>query len=315
MTSTPPRPGPHDNRAYTAGHFELQIDGHATTAYLKSIDGGWTKAHVVDEPVSHTSDRIKHSSVTDIDPITIDFGISGSSDILRWIEGSWKRKYDRRNGSVAHADFNLKKTYEQEFREALIVETSFPALDGSSKDAAYMKIKVQPEYAREKKLSGNEIAKGALGKKQKMWMASCFRFSIDGVDGMQFTNKIEAFTIKQGIKKLYTGEERFPQIEPTKLEFPNISGTIALAYADGLLEWHRQYVQKGQSYPKATKTGTLEFLTPARDKTIFALHLYDVGVLSAPMVQSQANQDAIKRVKFELYVGRMELDPSYLGLE
>jgi tail tube protein gp19 len=304
-----------DKRSYTSGHFELLIDGHASTAYLKSVDGGFAKAQLIDEPVGPQTERVKHTSVVDIDPFTIDFGISGANDILRWIQGSWNRKYGRRNGTVSHANFNLKKTFEHEFREALITETSFPALDGSSKEAAYMKIKIQPEYVRAKKLSGNETAQGNLGTKQKMWMASGFRLNIDGIDEMKYTNKVEAFTIKQGIKKLYTGQERFPQIEPTKLEFPSISGTIALEYADKLLKWHDQYVMKGQSDPKAQKTGSIEFLTPQRDKTIFSINMYEMGLQSVQVLASQANQDQIKRVKFELYVGRMDLDGQYLGLE
>jgi hypothetical protein len=304
-----------DKRSYTSGHFELLIDGHASTAYLKSVDGGFAKAQLIDEPVGPQNERVKHTSVVDIDPFTIDFGISGANDILRWIQGSWNKKYGRRNGTVSHANFNLKKTFEHEFREALITETSFPALDGSSKEAAYMKIKIQPEYVKARKLAGTEMAQGNLGTKQKMWMASGFRLNIDGIDEMKYTNKVEAFTIKQGIKKLYTGQERFPQIEPTKIEFPNITGTIALEYADKLLKWHDDYVMKGQSDPKAQKTGSIEFLTPQRDKTIFSINMYEVGLQSVQVLASQANQDQIKRVKFELYVGRMDLDGSYLGLE
>jgi len=43
--------------------------------------------------------------------------------------------------------------------------------------------------------------------------------------------------------------------------------------------------------------------------------MYEVGLQSIQVLASQANQDAIKRVKFELYVGRMDLDSAKLGLE
>lgn len=302
-------------RSYTAGHFELLIDGHASTAYLKSVDGGFAKTQLIDEPVGPANMRIKHSSTVEIDPFTIEFGLSEANDLLKWIQSSWSKKHGRRNGSVSHANFDLKKTFEHEFREALITETSFPALDGSSKDTAYLKIKVQPEYVRAKKVGASEALRGAQGPKQKLWTASSFRLNIDGIDDMKYTNKIEAFTIKQGIKKLYVGQERFPQIEPTKIEFPNISGTISLEYADKLLEWYEQCLMKGLADPKAQKTGSIEFLRPQRDKEIFSINLFDVGLASLQVQQSQANQDQIKRVKFELYVGRMNLDGKGLGLE
>ena len=142
------------------------------------------------------------------------------------------------------------------------------------------------------------------------------RYNIDGIDEMKYTNKIEAFTIKQGIKKMYTGNDRFPQIEPTKIDFPNISGTISLEYADKLLAWHEKTVMKGQSDTKAQKTGSIEFLSPNRADTIFNVNLYEMGISSLQILQSSANQDQIKRVKFDLFVGRMDLDGGgSLGME
>ena len=53
-------------RSYTAGNFELRIDGHESTAYLKSVDGGHVRASVVDEPIGPENVRIKHTSTVDI---------------------------------------------------------------------------------------------------------------------------------------------------------------------------------------------------------------------------------------------------------
>ena len=36
--------GSNTHKAATGGHFELAIDGHATTAYLKTVDGGYIRA-------------------------------------------------------------------------------------------------------------------------------------------------------------------------------------------------------------------------------------------------------------------------------
>ncbi len=302
-------------RSYTAGHFELLIDGHASTAYLKSVDGGYVRASTVEEPVGPENARIKHTSVVDIEPFSIDFGIAGANDVLLWIQASWRKQFNRRNGQITHANFDLFRTFEHEFYDALIAETTFPALDGSSKDAAFMKIKIQPERVLSKKSGGGRV-QGNLGSKQKLWTPSSFRLNIDGIDEMKFANKIESFTIKQGIKKLYTGEDRFPQIEPTKIEFPNITGTISLEYADKLLTWYDRYVVKGQNDVKAQKTGSIEFLSPDKKSTLFAINLYEIGLHHASVTQSSANADQIKRVKFELYVGRMDIDGAgSLGME
>ncbi|MGN6108275.1 MAG: phage tail protein [Kofleriaceae bacterium] len=303
-------------RPYPAGHFELQIDGHASTAYLKSIEGGFAKAQTIDEPIGPENLRIKHSSIVEIDPFSVEFGLSGANDILKWIQSSWRKNWNRRNGVVTHANFDYFKTYEHEFYDALLIETTFPALDGASKEPAYLKCKIQPENVRSVKKASEQRLQPNNGAKQKLWSASSFRLNIDGLDEMKYCNKIESFTIKQGVKKLYTGEDRFPQIEPTKIEFPNLVGSISLHYAERLLAWYDSYVVKGESDAKAQKTGSIEFLSPDRKRTIFQINLYEIGLKTAFIQPVVANQPDIKRVKFELYIGRMDLDGAgALGME
>ncbi|TMQ03357.1 MAG: hypothetical protein E6J91_47330 [Deltaproteobacteria bacterium] len=305
------------NKSITAGHFELLIDGHKTTAFLKQIEGGWSRANVVDDAVGADQNRIKQIATVDIDPFSLEFGLAGANDLLQWIKGSWSRKYSRRNGQITHADFDLYSTYQHEFFEALIVETTFPTLDGAAKDGGYVKCKIQPERVVTKKLPpGSPRVEGIVSPKQKMWTPSAFRFNIDGIDDMKYVNKLDSFTITQGIKKLYTGAGRFPQIEPTNIKFPNLTGTISLQYADKLLQWHEDYINSGAADPKAQKTGSIEFLSPDRKQTIFRINLYEVGLNFAAIESATANAGQIKRVKFEMFVHRMDLDgQGALGFE
>jgi hypothetical protein len=302
-------------KSYTSGHFELLIDGNKSTAYLKSVDGGHVIANTINEPIGTHNQRIQSISTLDIEPFTLDFGISGAKDLLKWIRSSWKKSYTRRNGMITHANFDLQRTYEHEFFEAMITETTFPALDGAAKDTAYLKVKIQPERVLERKLSPGEKIRPEGGSKQKLWTANSFRLTIDGFKGFEYTNKIEAFTIKQGVKKGMHGEHRFAQLEPTKLEFPNICGTLGLDYADDLLRWRDKYHRDGGQEPDNQRTGELEFLAPDKKTVIFSINLFEVGLQKVSLQQSQANQDSIKRVKYELFVGYMEMDGPALGLD
>lgn len=296
-----------DKRSYTAGHFELRIDHLRSTAYLKSVDGGYVRQSLVDEAIGPHNMRVKHTSTADIEPFSIDFGLADANDVLKWIQCSWNKNWVRRSGQILHADFNHFATFEHEFYDALITETTFPALDGASKDAAYIKLKFQPEKVIVKKVDGPRV-QTPEGPKQKMWTCSGFRLHLEHIKGLDHTNKIESFTIKQGVKKFYTGADRFPQLEPTKIDFPNISGTISEQYAGGLLEWYQKSVVDGQNDHTAQTNGSLEFLSPTRDKVLFRINLFDVGLLHLGMVASTAKSDQIKRMKFELYVGRMDID-------
>jgi hypothetical protein len=303
-----------DKRSYTAGHFELLIDGLRSTAFLKSVDGGFVRQSLVDEPIGPYNMRVKHTSTVDIEPLAIDFGLADANSVLKWIQSSWARSWCRRSGQITHGDFNHKATFEHHFYNALITETTFPALDGASKDAAYLKLKFQPEKVVVNKVNGQPL-KGAISPKQKMWACSGFRLNLEHIKGLEYTNKIESFTIKQGVKKFYTGNDRFPQIEPTKIDFPNILGTISEQYAGGLLDWYNKTVIDGQNDPSAQTSGSIDFLAPTRDKVLFRINLYEVGLLHLGMVASTAKSDQIKRMKFELYVGRMDIDGKGMGFE
>ena len=301
--------------AYTAGHFELSLDRAKTTSYLKSLDGGYMGHNLISESIGGENKQVKHAALADIEPVTCELGMSGSTSVLQWIQDSWNRNYQQRSGQINHANFNMDLVYEHEFSDALITETTFPTLDGSSKEAAYLKVKFQPKAVATRKVNGPKLTPVG-GAKQKMWLCSAFRFNIDGIDDAKYTNKIESFTIKQGIKKLNVGRFREIELAPTKIEFPNLSATISLDKADGILEWYEKYVVKGHRDPKAQKSGSIEFLTPDRNEVLFRITLFNMGLLKAQMQQSTANSDTIKRVKFELYVTEMKLDgPGALGLE
>jgi hypothetical protein len=61
--------------SYAAGHFELRIDGHDPTAYVKSVKGGWTRANIADEAVGTNARPLKQIISVDIDPITVELGL------------------------------------------------------------------------------------------------------------------------------------------------------------------------------------------------------------------------------------------------
>ena len=73
---------------------------------------------------------------------------------------------------------------------------------------------------------------------------------------------------------------------------------------------------KGKADPSVQKTGSLEFLGPNKSEVLFRINLYEVGMIAVSMMASTANADQIKRAKFELYIGRMDLDgDGGLGIE
>jgi hypothetical protein len=291
--------------SYTAGHFELALDGHVSTAFLRAVDGGYPRAGIVDEAFGGDVARLKHLAAVEVEPITLELGLSGANDVLDWIRASWRRQIDRRSGQISHADFDLTATLEHEFSDALIVETTFPTLDGSAKEPAYLKVKLQPERATLRPAPPGRRLHARCDGRQKRWTPAAFRLTLDGVGGVEHTSRIDGFTIKQGLKALHVGEHGLPQLEPTRIELPSLTCSIALAQADGVLDWYQRAVVTGRGAVETT--GALELLSPDRRTTLLRLALLDVGIHHLHVAASTANADAIKRVQFEVYVGGMDL--------
>ncbi len=300
-------------RSTSTGHFELVIDGNKKPCYLKSIEGGFVKAGVIDEPIGIDLMRIKHTTVREVEPISAEMGIAGSAEVLKWIKSSWKKDWSRRNGHIAHSNYDLKSVIEQWYYDALITETTFPALDGGSKEASFLKIKFQPERI-EIKPGDNQSISPETGTKQKMWQTAGFRLRIDGVE-VSGTKKIESFTIKQGTKKVAVGNMRFQELEPTKVEFPTITGHIAHAHAGALIKWHNEFLVDRSADPAAERNGAIEFLAADKSKVLFSLTLANVGLASLSIPKSDGNQDALRMCKFELYVGSMDIENLGVGYE
>lgn len=300
---------------YTSGHFLLALED-LTTTWLKSVDGGSVKGTVATDILGPTSLALKHVTTVEVEPLTFEIGMSASSPVLEWIQNSWKHNFERRNGRVIHADFNLKSVLELPFERALLSEVTFPSLDGSDKNPAYLTVKILPEEITIEKGDGM-VLQATDSQKQKLWTPSSFRLDIGNGEldtDCLHVNKIESFTVKQKIKSLYVGKSRYPELEPTGVEFPTITLSLAAAYADGFMQWYRDHVVSGKQDKKQLKEGSIEFLDPTTSKPIFSVDLKRVGINNLLIEKSEANAESIKRCKVELYVEEMALQLGASGL-
>jgi hypothetical protein len=296
-------------KAYTAGHFSFHLDDRSSesSAWLKSVEGGAVKGSVVTENVGNDQLMFRHLSTIEVEPITVEVAISAARPLLKWIQDSWKReRFSRRNGAVVHGDFSYKSKIEQWFYEALIAEVSFPALDANDKDPAYLNVKLHPERIELKNGSG-DIRGNEGQRKGKMWTPAMFELDIKGIDCTR-VSKIDAITVKQSITQMYTGANRYPELEPTGIEFPNLTLYVTEAYAQDFVEWHKKFVVQGAKDPEQEKTGHINFLDPSGNRILFSINLNRVGISSLTVEKSEANAEALKRVKVELYVDSLELE-------
>lgn len=293
------------NRAYVASHFALELSG-GFAGFIKSVEGGNLKAPLMSEPAGADNIVHKHIGSPEFDDITFEIGLSTCPSVDKWIKDSWSKEYSRKDGTIHSCDFNYKSVSTRTFTNALITEVGFPAMDATSKNAGYLTVKIRPEEVKFKKGDKSPI-RGIFTPHQKFWSPANFRLEIDQLN-CKHVSKIDAFTIKQTVTRFEIGETRNAQLEPTKLEYPNLTVYMAEQYAGTWMKWAEDFIFNGNN--DTEKQGSLTFLSPNLKEELGSVKLTNIGCFSIGLEKAEAGAETLKRVKMELYVESMEFKPA-----
>jgi len=293
---------------YSAGTFLFVFDKGDTSssAYVKSVEGGQTKGNIVEEQHGASILKFHHLSTIEVEPISVELGLGASKDILDWIADTWKHKFERRNGSILHAPYSGKTAFEQTYTDALLEEATIPAVDASSNDAAFLKFKFRPHKVDSKK-GDNRPLQGNEESKQKLWLKSNFTLEVDGFDCSHVT-KVDALTVKQKLKALHTGRDRFPVWEAVGVELPKLTFHLPLSHAADFLNWHKDYVIDGKvDKDQSKRNGALTFMDHALTSELLTVNFQQLGLYNLTIDKSEANEEAIKNCKIELFFEEISL--------
>jgi hypothetical protein len=276
-----------------AGRFVLNLDDQPVL--LQSFDGGNIRGEVVTTSMGDQRPATKHISTVAFEPITVGLGMSMGKPMLEWIQSTLDFSAPRKGGSVVTLNASNQAQRYRHFHDALITEITIPALDGSSKDAAFFTIKIQPDritYAK----GDDAVIKPAVNSRQKKWLCSNFRLRLGHLASMRVA-RIDALTIKQSAGGPGAG-----------LEIPNLKVTFSAVDAGGWEDWFRDFVIDGNNGPRNELDGAIELLDASASGILGSIALSRVGIFSLREEKQDANTDAIARCVAELYVEQMAID-------
>ena len=300
-------------RSASGDRAVLQLDG-VNCGFLRSAGGGQPIGEVTNEAAGSAYYVKKHIGNVKYEDVGIQLGFTMEKPIYDWISASWEMNYQRKNGAIVAATYDLKAISQLEFYNALITETTIPACDGDSKEPAYMTVKFAPEYTRHTKASG-KVELDNLGSDQRRWIPSDFKLEIDGLDCTR-VKKVDSFSIKQKLP----AQGRDEQAEPGKLEFPNLKITLSNEDLETWTQWHKEFLLQGNNDEGKEKNGSLVFLNRTRQKELARIKLFNLGIFylgpdrkKAPRCEcckeaapATDPKDPSKSVTVELYCERME---------
>ena len=301
-----------DKRAFVAGKYGFEMDG-MMAGWLHSAEGGHANSDVVTEKLGPDHVMKKHIAGVKYDDVTVACGTGMSKGFYQWIKDSFDHKYSRKNGAIVAANYNYQEISRLTFFNALIAEVGFPALDASSKDAAKLTVKLTPETTRTTtSAGGGPSISGKYGtdsKVQKKWLPSNFRLRIDGLEeACSRVNKIEALVVKQKNVDHAVGEMRDYEKEPAYLEIPNLVVTFPESHGKGFMDWHEDFVIKGNNGDDREKNAQLTYLTPNLNEELFTITFKHLGVFKLTPDKVESGSESIRRLKAEMYCEEIELE-------
>jgi hypothetical protein len=178
-----------------------------------------------------------------------------------------------------------------------LTELTFPALDGSSREAARISAKLAVSSSE----AFPEPEPQPVVERVTESLASNFRFELDDLPPT-IVSRIEPFSIR---------------IDPTtgRASVTNLKVTVAEQDAEEWLEWYRQMVAApctnpgtpGCTIPSSgaleglEKTARIVLLASNLRSTVLTVTLHGVGILGFEPVPVSATDRSINRVTFELY--------------
>jgi phage tail-like protein len=291
-------------RAYAAAHFGLELDGSENVGLFRSIEGGGVRADVMTYQNGGDYLRMRQLGKAKFEDIKVQVGMAMSQGFYAWIENFFEGNAVRKNGAIVAADFYYNERARRVFKDAIIKDLTFPKLDASDKNAAYMSISFAPETIVFEAGKGTKLPQPKGFDSQKLWTACNFSFVLDGFgDACRRVSKIDSFTVKQNIIEYHSGGERWPTKHPSGVDFPNIAFYLPEADAQKFIDELDKRVVKG--LPPARLGGHLQTFDAER-RELFLLEFYGADVLSVTPDRSDSTTEDIKQVKVEICTNKMK---------
>ncbi len=290
-------------RPFTGGRFAVVVDGSEMLGFVKKVSGGIIKGEVAVHNLGPENVQKKHLATITHEPFILEVGMCMSAGFYEWIRASFDKGHISKTGEFIACDFDYKAMRAREFIDAHIAEVTIPALDGSSKEPAYMTIKLDPEKIHYKPGDGSQV-EGKIDPPAKKWLSSDFRFELGDLPCNRVT-KIDSFTWKQNVVE----GGRVRDAKATVIEVPNLKVTISMADVEAWEDWHQSFVIDGKrSDDDDELTGSITFLDPSLTKELAEIQLLHVGLISLDTTGPEANQEEVPRFTVELYVEEMKFE-------
>ena len=114
----------------------------------------------------------KHLATISHEPVTMEIAMGMGKPLWDWIKASWDQGFVQKNAELQACNFNHEVMASRLLDDALIEKVTIPALDGSSEEAGYFTLTIDPRIIRYEKGTGGHSLRhgGALFAESLRWL-------------------------------------------------------------------------------------------------------------------------------------------------
>ena len=181
----------------SAARFAVELDG-AQVGFATSVAGGEPFAEVVAEPPVRASVDSTTWGRSRFEPIVIEAGASMASGWYAAIDEVLVGTAQAHDGAILLLDQNFGVLQRLEWKAGVITEVGFPKATAGAKGAAVARVVIRPEATSLSSGSGT-VSAGPLGKGQRAWNSSAFRFVVAGLESASTrVAEVSSVTVHRG---------------------------------------------------------------------------------------------------------------------
>jgi hypothetical protein len=299
---------PVDSRSYAANVVLLELDGKPM-GVLHAVDGGEQYIDVVSEPP--IAGRIaKHPGQLHCAPITLSAGLGMDVAFYQWLAATLDRRPTRKSGAIVSANYNYEELSRLSFDDAMITEIRLPRLDGSSKDAGYLTLTIQPRSVRSTASAPGGRVQTAVTQ-QRAWTSGNFRVRISGLESASARIATVDAIVATAAPDSSIGEFRGQPTGVGPLLVANVMLTASETVAADFANAFDDSAVKGNL---VERSATIDLLGADLSTVLLTFTLSNVGIVRVKRSAFEAGVERVARVAIELYCETIGLSSPTMAL-
>lgn len=290
-------------RVHGTSALRIEEPGGPVVGFVSAAAGGAISADVTVHQSGSEPFSEKQLGELRYEDLTVEAGVSMPGALFDWVRASWGPQPPRRDGALLALSHDFTIQREQPFDDALIAETTIPALDGSAKSAGRIAVRITPRFLGLPTSPGTKLQIGLAKSPHKSWLTSNFRLTIDGID-TKHVSRIEPLTVRRAIDVQTSGGGT--TISAGRITFPDLRVRLSAVSAAAWYAWHKDFVIDANNTNADERTGAISFLAPDLKTELARIDLHGIGIVRLAPAGAGV-QASVASVVADLYCERMEL--------